>query len=433
MGSFLITLVTWGASFALLWYGAHELFYPPGDWIGAALVSFFFALGIGAIRKARLDRRDASIVAKPEGPPADGKRVAIAGTIEPMGETLRAPFSGAECVAYDYTITHQPELPMLLDKGGSQNRQTSPVVDKSGMAMAPVIIRSGVREIRLLAYPGFEHFPASELGEGTVERARAYIAATKFEDQSVLGAPSQIKRLLEDRSGSIRVDWKVSSHDDLSKSGFMERVIPPNVHACVIGLYSAKENAIIPQSGVGGTRLIRGTRAEALEFVRDVGTGSIIAAAFFLLVPGPVAYAILTHAEHYNEEHHKDNVRSERIDDLIQKAKEGNPDAIRSALRHRVDVNGQDNHGDRALVDAANPATVEALIAGGADVNLPGYLGLTPLMRASADGNVEVVNALLAHHADVKAKNPKDQKTALDYAISNGHEDIAKVLRQAGG
>lgn len=28
-----VTLATWAILFALVRYGAHELFYPPGDWI----------------------------------------------------------------------------------------------------------------------------------------------------------------------------------------------------------------------------------------------------------------------------------------------------------------------------------------------------------------------------------------------------------------
>src|SRR4051812_8757219 len=111
MKSVLAFLLSWGLPFLALWYGAHQLFYPPGDWIGAALVSFFAALGIGAVRKWRFERRDARLAARPEGPPRDGERVAIAGTIEPIGEPLVAPLSGQACVAYDYSISHIPEAP----------------------------------------------------------------------------------------------------------------------------------------------------------------------------------------------------------------------------------------------------------------------------------------------------------------------------------
>jgi hypothetical protein len=57
MKSVLAFLLSWALPFLALWYGAHQLFYPPGDWIGAALVSFFAALGIGALRKARFHRQ----------------------------------------------------------------------------------------------------------------------------------------------------------------------------------------------------------------------------------------------------------------------------------------------------------------------------------------------------------------------------------------
>src|SRR5690242_17484354 len=98
MKSFVVTLAIWAVLFALLWLGAHELFYPPGDWIGALIASLSITLGIGGLRKAQLERRDAALIAKPEGPPSDGERVAIAGTLERLDGALTAPLSGAECV-----------------------------------------------------------------------------------------------------------------------------------------------------------------------------------------------------------------------------------------------------------------------------------------------------------------------------------------------
>jgi hypothetical protein len=193
-----------------LWYGAHELFYPPGDWIGAAIASFALTLGIGGLRKARLERRDANLVARPEGPPRDGERVAIAGTLEATGEPLRAPFSGLECVVYDYQISHVPKLPPGFGKMKNQNSQPSEVISRSGMAMAPSIIRSGVREVRLLAFPGFERFPDSKLDDGAIERARRYIAATPFTEQSILNARK----------------WRRSSGTAAAACGWIGRYLP---------------------------------------------------------------------------------------------------------------------------------------------------------------------------------------------------------------
>ena len=429
MKSFMISLLIWGALFVLCWFGAHQLFYPPGDWIGSLIASLSVTLGIGGVRKARLERRDAALIAKPEGPPSDGERVAIAGTIEPLDAVLTAPLSGAECVIYDYEISHIPELPMILGKSKSDSRP-SPVIDRSGMAMAPVVLRSGVREVRLLAFPGIERFGRSKLGEGTLERVRAYIAATKFEDQSILNLTGQMSKILDDRSGCLRVDWKSTSHDDLENSSFEERRVAPGAKACVIGLYSAKGNAIVPQANVGGTKLIKGTREEALSFMRDTRTGSIIAAVLFMTIPAPVTFGVLMIRERYNEEHHEPTVRSERLEAANSPPGGGGSMTLESA-KHEAEVSAS-NDRDLALGLAPDPQTAIALLNAGARIDSRDRNGYTPLMKQASEGNAEVIRVLIEHHADVAVAEPTMQMTALDIAIANKHADVAKILREAG-
>ena len=314
MKSLFIFLLSWGAPFLALWYGAHWLFYPPGDWIGAALVSFFFALGVGALRKWRLEQRDAAIIARPAGLLRDGHRVAVCGTLEPVGAILQSPLTGQECVVYDYSISHIPEQSPLLGKSSNSGPQPAPREDRTGLAMVPCVIRQGLQEVKLLAFPTLQRFATSDLQAGTAARARHYISTTPFKDQSIFNALSQVAMVLEDRSGCLRVDWKMTDHDDLEHARFTERAVPPSVPVCVLGTYSAKDNAIVPKAETGGVTLIRGNRDEALEFMRDKGIGSLIAAAFFLLVPGPAAYSILTHIEHYAEENNQPTARSERLE-----------------------------------------------------------------------------------------------------------------------
>jgi hypothetical protein len=431
MKSFVVTLVTWGILFVPLWYGAHELFYPPGDWIGALIASFSITLGIGGLRRARLERRDAVIVARPEGAPRDGERVAIAGTLEPIDAVLEAPLSGAKCVLYDYEISHIPELPSILGKSKSQNSQPSPVIDRSGMAMAPVVIRSGLREVRLLAFPGIEGFSRSSLGEGTLERARGYIAATKFEDQSVFGASKQVSRIMDDRSGCLRVDWKCGSYEQLENSEFVERRVASGAKVCVIGRYSAKDNAIVPQDGVGGTRLIHGTREKALSVVRDKGSGSIIAAVLFIAVPAPIAYGVLTIREQYAAAHNDPTVRGERSEALASAARKGDVAAVRAGVKHG-DPNLRNESGYPPLALAPDAATATALLKAGAKVDGRDANGYTPLMLAARDGRIEVIRVLIAHNADIGAKDSSTQRTALDIAIANDQQGAAKFLREAG-
>ena len=402
MKSFLVTLVIWAVAFAVLWFGAHELFYPPGDWIGAALVSFFFALGTGGLRRARIERRDAAIVARAEGAPADGERVAIAGTLEAIGEPLHAPLSGEPCLVYDYSISHIPKHSRLTATPGDATKQPSPVIDHSGMAVTPLVIRSNLREVRILTYPGLEGFPDSELDDGTIERARRYIAATKFEDVAILDMPGEVMKVTGNRTGDMRVDWKLSPHEDLEDALFNERRVPLGTKACVVGLYSKADNAIVPQANTGGVRLIRGTRDEALASLRGATTGSIIVGALFLLIPGPIVYGVLTHRENYFDEHNQPSVRRDRIEAYLAAVNAGDVAAIQEALRRGVDVNTVDS------------------------------VGLTPIMRAAATGNPEVVRLLIARGANINEMNPVHQMTPLGFAVHNGHDEVADILRKGG-
>ena len=324
MKSFVLSLVIWAGLFGPFWYVAHERFFPPGDWIGALVVSLAITLGIGGLRRAWLGRRDAFLLSRPDGPLRDGRRVAIAGTIEPVGEPLTAPLSGRACLAYDYEIGHMESPPLqFIGKARNQSQMPREVIDLGGYGLAPSVIRSGVREVRLLAFPGLEGFPRSATKDLAIDRARSYVEATTFEKQSLISGIGDMNRLVSDRSGSIRTDWRMTSHDDLESSFFREQILPVGAKACVIGRYSEKEPGIVPEANAGGVRVIRGTREQGLSFLRDKVTGSWIAALLFLFVPGAVLWGILTYREHYLVEHDKESVASSLKDLAAQYRSQG--------------------------------------------------------------------------------------------------------------
>jgi ankyrin repeat protein len=76
-------------------------------------------------------------------------------------------------------------------------------------------------------------------------------------------------------------------------------------------------------------------------------------------------------------------------------------------------------------------AQVQALIAGGADVNTKDKDGDTALMFACFKGDVRVVKTLLANNADVEAK-ANNGWTALKAAESKLHREIMHLLKRAG-
>jgi ankyrin repeat protein len=76
-----------------------------------------------------------------------------------------------------------------------------------------------------------------------------------------------------------------------------------------------------------------------------------------------------------------------------------------------------------------NLPVVQALIAAGADVNSAyEQRGLTPLYVAASEGNLPVVQALIAAGADVNSAYEQRGLTLLMVAIDNGHVEVALVL-----
>ena len=73
--------------------------------------------------------------------------------------------------------------------------------------------------------------------------------------------------------------------------------------------------------------------------------------------------------------------------------------------------------------------TVKQHLASGADVNVKGYRGWTPLHMAAGEGNKEIVELLIANGADVNAKNDRGH-TPLNFTSD---KETSALLRKHGG
>lgn len=120
---------------------------------------------------------------------------------------------------------------------------------------------------------------------------------------------------------------------------------------------------------------------------------------------------------------------------LEDSAVKGDDRGVIRALRKGAQINQRGEGGWPAIACAANynrPKTLKLLLEYGADINLSTEdKKETALIIAARTFNIECVRILLAHKADVNAKDREGETAFLKIAFSN-EEDIARLLLENG-
>jgi len=73
--------------------------------------------------------------------------------------------------------------------------------------------------------------------------------------------------------------------------------------------------------------------------------------------------------------------------------------------------------------------TVKALLAENPDMDAVDWEGYTVLMFAAVSGQLDIVNALIAHEADVNVKNKVGSSALM---MASGYPNVVKILKEAG-
>src|SRR5260221_5313971 len=96
-----------------LWFFLRDPLPSPANWIAALIGGVLFHLAYAAVMTGIRRSGDARLLVRAGlgEPPADGKRIALVGTIRADGPVLQAPFSGTGCVGYSYEIVHFVSTP----------------------------------------------------------------------------------------------------------------------------------------------------------------------------------------------------------------------------------------------------------------------------------------------------------------------------------
>jgi ankyrin repeat protein len=104
-------------------------------------------------------------------------------------------------------------------------------------------------------------------------------------------------------------------------------------------------------------------------------------------------------------------------------------------IRAGVNVNASDDHGVTPLSLAcvnASVAMVEGLLKAGAKADAAIASGESVLMTAARTGQTRAVALLLAHGADVQARERETGQTALMWAAAEHHLEVVQLLLQRG-
>jgi ankyrin repeat protein len=119
-------------------------------------------------------------------------------------------------------------------------------------------------------------------------------------------------------------------------------------------------------------------------------------------------------------------------------AQHGQVGVMRLLIRRIADPNGVAGHHEGVALHLAGKhgqeAVVDILCNSGADLDSTALEKRTPLIWASSEGHVGVVQRLL-HHMKCKgmdAKDHFDMLRALHFAAANGHDEVVKLLLQHG-
>ncbi|HTN73959.1 MAG TPA: ankyrin repeat domain-containing protein, partial [Pirellulaceae bacterium] len=355
-------------------------------------------------------------------------------------------------------------------------KSTKEVVEYCGFRMNPCQVRTSQGQMRILGFPQLDAVTQRRTRDVYSARAAlAYLRDTTFEDISglkLIHGLTAFKEVWDDDDGELcrelrqrsenqakplfspeleefldqlttpRPKYEMLEKDDDEEGDddaepseldgyrseiplFIERRVHNGEAVCVIGRFDAEKNGLVPR---GSGRLNRLLPGDADTIDRRLHSSAVL--SFW----GGLFVLVLTHGIIYGGTYlyaNSPEVRRARTEEVTKAIEANDLPALTKLIERGIKLPPLE-HDKSLIMQASEPAVVAFLIEHGADVNKTGDYAMTPLMDAARNGRVEIVKLLIAAGADLNARNPNYNSTALVMADRIDQVEIATLLRQAG-
>jgi hypothetical protein len=421
-----------GVIAAALWYFLRDPLPNGAAWAVAIVAGILIHLAYAALTTGRRREGDLRLLRKAGEPPADGKRVALVGTVKATEGTLRAPISGAECVAYSYEIYHFVEVPR---RNRTPDKRRVP--DFAGVALAPSVIHTPQGDFRLLAFPFLNGFPRQTHSDSAhLKRADDYVQRTTFEKTTAfIGELAVLDRAMRETEGALKKDWRMSDAGAVTNMTADEQCLPPDAKVCAFGIYSAEKQSLVPDTASDSRALLllagdaqegAANLASSARVSRRVGIAAVVPAiavvAFILLAPWNVIRATPGGSLIVDKQ-------TERLRNALM---ENDLAEIAAAARY-LDPNVTFEADRTPLMYAKSAEAAEILLRRGASLAAHDVNGYSVLMNAAQDGSPELLTLLVSRGADVNERLPANpETTALSLARESNTPAAVDALLTAG-
>ena len=122
-----------------------------------------------------------------------------------------------------------------------------------------------------------------------------------------------------------------------------------------------------------------------------------------------------------------------KIGDYFRAAKDGDAKAVAAFLEFGMEPDVEDGYGQRSLLLAASEGredVVRMLVAAGSEVDYVTPEGETPILAGAGSGSVHVLEVLLAAGANPAYRNPKGWGTLTKAAAAGDARSVEKLVAE---